>query len=187
MVGPDTPLTWDATLQAVAARAKDPVLRTDNATTVACNLGAPLDAAQIPAIEAILGFALPPLLVDLYGRVGNGGYGPSYGLMALKPTDRPSFGGNAVAVLLMLHSTGEEDEDPPPRPWPLGLLPIVYGGCSLYAVMDCLDPGLPVLTFDADGPDADADRPVREVMVATGLGFAEWLHRWAMFEPLPRW
>lgn len=187
MAGRDSIITWEEIVQAVASRAKDPILRTDTAGTVARALGAPLDMRQVPFIEAILGFALPPQLLDLYQRVGNGGYGPGYGLMAVKPTDRSSFGGNAVAVLLLLRDVSSEADDPPPRPWPLGLLPIVHRGCSLYTGIDCLDLDLPVLTFDADGPDADAERPVREVMEPTGLGFAEWLRRWSMFESPSDW
>jgi hypothetical protein len=182
-------MSWDEIVEAVALRAKDPVLRTDTSSTVASTLRPQLDARQVQAIEAILGFALPPRLLNLYQRVGNGGYGPSYGLMALTPTDRASFGGNALGVLLLLRGAGFEDENPPPppRPWPLGLLPIVHRGCSLYTVIDCLDPDLPVLTFDADGPDPDAGRPVREAAEPTGLGFVEWLRQWAMFENPSDW
>ncbi len=148
---------------------------------VPAKLGPPLDLGQVPAIEAVLGFRLPPLILDLYARIGNGGFGPAYGLMGLNPTDRPSFGGNAVAVVLLLRGAGFED-DPPPQPWPLGLLPIVHLGCSLYTLVDCLDPALPVLTFDADGPDAEADLPIREVVKHNGIGFVDWLTRWATFE-----
>jgi len=127
---------------------------------------------------------LPPVF-DLYHRVGNGGYGPAYGLMPLRPTDRPAFAGNAVAVLLFLRGAGFKDDGAPP--WPLGLLPIVHRGSSVYTVVDCLDTSLPVLTFDADGPEVEADHPPREMLQPTGLGFADWLRQWAMSEAAPQW
>lgn len=187
MGGRDASPSWDAIIDAVAVRAGDPTLLTDTSAIIPAKRGPPLDLGQVPAIEAIIGFPLPHALLDLYVRVGNGGFGPAYGLMALHPTDRPSFGGNAVAVLLLLRGDGFEVDDPPPRPWPVGLLPLVHRGCSLYTCIDCLDPSLPVLTFDADGPDADADRPVHEVITQEGLGFANWLLKWAMHDGDPRW
>ena len=46
-------------------------------------LPAPVDAATLDRAREALGFPLPPLLAALYARVGDGGFGPSYGLLPL--------------------------------------------------------------------------------------------------------
>jgi SMI1/KNR4 family protein SUKH-1 len=41
----------------------------------------PATEAQLDATEALLHFPLPPLLWRLYAEVGNGGFGPAYGII----------------------------------------------------------------------------------------------------------
>lgn len=47
------------------------------------SLPEPVDAATLTRAEAALGFRLPPLLADLYLHIGDGGFGPEYGLLPL--------------------------------------------------------------------------------------------------------
>jgi hypothetical protein len=48
----------------------------------------PVGIADIAAAEARLGLAFPQLLRDIYLRVGNGGFGPGYGLFGIEAIER---------------------------------------------------------------------------------------------------
>jgi hypothetical protein len=126
------------------------------------------------------------LLIDLYARVGNGGYGPGYGLMPLILTHGRAFGGNALAVHRFLRESREGDAADPLDAvlgWPLGLLPVVHMGASVYYCLDCRTPEAQVVSYDADGGDDNAAKPVMEVVLPTGYGFAQWLGYWLMRWP----
>ncbi len=175
-------MDWRAVTAKVMQRAANPSLRTDLAQTSGVQIGAPLSLPLVPTLEASLGFGLPQPLLDLFAHVGNGGFGPGYGLMRLAPADRPAFAGNAIAVhrfLTGIDYIDPNDPDDPTLAWPPGFLPIVHWGCSMYSVIDCLDPAFAVLFWDAERPEADSGKPIRDIIQATGLGFAEWIDRWA--------
>jgi hypothetical protein len=174
------PADWPAILARIQARAGNPQTCTDLRPGVP---DPPLDLATVPALEARLGFALPHLVLDLYQKLGNGGFGPGYGLMSLRLTEKRGFGGNVFAVLNFLE--GERaDEDPAPE-WPLGCLPLVYWGCTAYSVLDCFAHDLQVYGWDCDGPDDETDWPIRQQLRSTGLGLAAWLDHWAKGDKAP--
>lgn len=80
------------------------------------SLPEPVHAATVARAEAALGFALPPLLADLYLRVGDGGFGPEYGLLPL--LDSPPAGEPAAVVQYLANrESGRKDPD---WPWPEG-------------------------------------------------------------------
>jgi cell wall assembly regulator SMI1 len=54
---------------------------TEGATVIEPRIYPVASEATIQAAEAELGLRLPALLRELYKQVGNGGYGPGYGLM----------------------------------------------------------------------------------------------------------
>ncbi|MFD0316677.1 SMI1/KNR4 family protein [Streptomyces flavalbus] len=115
------------------------------------SLPRPVDAATVARAEAALGFRLPPLLAALYLRIGDGGFGPEYGLLPLldnAPADEPA----AVTQYLTNRAEGVEDPD---WPWPEGVLPISHWGCAMYACVDCLSPEAPVLLFEPNADEAD--------------------------------
>jgi hypothetical protein len=175
---------WGARLELIRRRAAE--LPCSDMPPLSDHRRTPLDPASLPAIEAALGFHLPRLLTELYTEVSNGGFGPGYGLMALMPTHKRAFAGNAVAAYHFLRETREGDEEYPVEPalnWPVGLLPIVHMGCSVYYCVDCLAEGLPVFSHDCDAGDESAARPVREVLLPTGQGLADWLVLWATGRP----
>src|SRR5512140_527975 len=45
---------------------------------------APATPEQMAATEAVLGFALPPLYRQILSEIGNGGFGPGYGLFGVQ-------------------------------------------------------------------------------------------------------
>ena len=115
------------------------------------SLPEPLDASAPARAEAVLGFTLPPLLADLYLRIGDGGFGPEYGLLPL--LDSPPAGEPAaVAQYLANRESGRKDPD---WPWPEGVLPISHWGCAMYACVDCRAPEAPVLLFEPNADESD--------------------------------
>lgn len=137
----------------------------------------PASEAQIAAAEARLGFRLPALLRQLYRQVGNGGFGPGYGLRGV-PTSPEDEGKSVVGLYPGV-----------PR-WPQGLLPVCDWGCGITSYLDCLHPEAPVIRLDPNMPKADVAGRVPAAMHfarAAQVGdacwvecasFGEWLEAW---------
>ncbi|MFI1013575.1 SMI1/KNR4 family protein [Streptomyces sp. NPDC020965] len=114
------------------------------------SLPEPVGAETVARAEAMLGFRLPPLLAALYSRVGDGGFGPEYGLLPLldgPPRGEPA----AVEQYLANRGSGEKDPD---WPWPAGVLPISHWGCGMYACVDCHSADATVLLFEPNAGEA---------------------------------
>ncbi|MGW1515175.1 SMI1/KNR4 family protein [Streptomyces sp. NPDC002287] len=99
-------------------------------------LPAPLADGETDRAARILGFAPPPLLAALYRRVGDGGFGPEYGLLPLREAMRAYEAGRAC-------DWG----------WPEGVLPIADLGCAMYACVDCRSETAQVLLFEPNPGD----------------------------------
>ncbi|MFG3658070.1 SMI1/KNR4 family protein [Streptomyces sp. NPDC047706] len=132
------------------------------------SLPVPVEPATVTHAESALGFPLPPLLAQLYMRIGDGGFGPEYGLLPLldsPPADEPA----AVVQYLANRESVRKD---PEWPWPEGVLPISHWGCGMYACVDCLDPHTPVLLFEPNADDAG------HAWFVDAPGLTAWLHAW---------
>jgi len=92
----------------------------------------PLKNGDAEASEAELGFAVPAFLKLLYGKVGNGGFGPGYGLIGLMSGATDDQGNNAVGAYQLYSSSDPSD---PTWNWPERLLPICTGGVRYTAVL----------------------------------------------------
>lgn len=99
---------------------------------------APLGSGEIARAEGILGFALPPLLAELYTRIGDGGFGPEQGLLPLRQT---------VRTYEARRGSGWR--------WPEGVLPIADFGCGMYVCVDCRSETAQVLLFDPNPGEPD--------------------------------
>ncbi|MEU8585606.1 SMI1/KNR4 family protein [Streptomyces sp. NPDC048664] len=132
------------------------------------SLPAPVEEAALARAEATLGFTLPPLLASLYLRVGDGGFGPEYGLLPLLDS-APSGEPAAVPQYLANRESGRRD---PAWPWPEGLLPISHWGCGMYACVDCDTPQGMVLLYEPNADDA------RQAWYVDASSLAEWLQAW---------
>ncbi|MFF4362370.1 SMI1/KNR4 family protein [Streptomyces sp. NPDC001604] len=132
------------------------------------SLPEPVDASTLARAETALGFPLPPLLADLYLRIGDGGFGPEYGLLPLldsPPADEPA----AVAQYLANRESARKDPD---WPWPEGVLPISHWGCAMYACVDCRTSEAPVLLFE---PNADH---AHHAWYVDAPSLTAWLRSW---------
>ncbi|MGW7043178.1 SMI1/KNR4 family protein [Streptomyces avermitilis] len=128
----------------------------------------PVDTAALARAEAALGFPLPPLLAALYLRIGDGGFGPEYGLLPL--LDSPPSGEPAVVPQYLANrESGRKDPD---WPWPEGILPISHWGCGMYACVDCRTPQGTVLLFEPNADDA------HHAWYVDAPGLAQWLRTW---------
>lgn len=145
---------------------------------------APATDAELVSAERRLDAPLPPLLRRLYREVGNGGFGPGYGMLGLLSghTDE-----RLRAIALWEQWTGEPPSGFEAWAWPRTMLPVVHWGCSVYSCLDLGRDGAPVVRFDsagfvpqladadADGPDADANG-VPEASPTTPDSFSRLFH-----------
>jgi hypothetical protein len=126
--------------------------------------------------EAVIGFPLPPLMRELYMRVGNGGFGPGYGL-------RGAIGGatddNGWDLVEYYRIQREGDQECPEWKWPAGLVGLNDWGCGIASCVDCTDPGYPIIDFDPNGLDTEDKESWRASFVSTGVSFDEWISAWA--------
>lgn len=137
----------------------------------------PATEEQVAAAEQTLGFQLPPLLRELYLKVGNGGFGPGYGLYGV-PTPADGKRETIVSKYLALRKGRAS------APWPEPLLSICTWGCGIDSSLDCSDPSILVIRHDPNMKKADvADRVPVELRYkrATEVNGACWLE-WASFE-----
>lgn len=126
----------------------------------------PATTAEVDAAEAALGFPIPPLLRRLYTEVGNGGFGPSYGLEGV-PTIPPTPGAADIGALYVQYSA---------RQWPHGLVPLISGGCLFMECVEFTRPPYAVVMFD--GNDCDLERPVVASLRPVAASLEKRLERW---------
>jgi hypothetical protein len=133
----------------------------------------PLTAAPASAIadaESGLGYPFPALLRRLYAELGNGGFGPGYGLLGLA-------GG---------HTDGGKTALAVKKGWkalPPALLPICTWGCGIYSFLDCSTPDGPMWAWDPNPVSSDE---LDSALFAQDTTFSAWLGRWTeglLFQP----
>ena len=96
--------------------------------------------------RAQLGFRIPKLLEDCYLRIGNGGFGPGYGLIGLEGGHASDFG-SLVSTFEQLKSDQEQEGNV----WPEGMLPFNAWGCNIFSCVDCTGDEAFVYTFEDFG------------------------------------
>ena len=165
----------DELIARIKARIADPRRAVDAATWVSPTptIAPPVSGAQLDAAEAVLGFAIPTLLRRLYTEVGNGGFGPKYGLEGV-PTVPPVPGTADIVALYEQYS--EPDPQHPAYVWPRGLVPLISGGCLAVECIDFLHPPHPVVLFDGD--NCDLKRPIVESLKPVAESLEARLELW---------
>ena len=122
--------------------------------------------------EEMLGFPIPSLLAEVYAKVGNGGFGPGYGLLGLVGGAVDDQGCNAIA---QYSNYIQADPSDPSWRWPLGLLPICHWGCAIYSCVDVSVDQNPVVAFD---PNLYEDSWSR-CFLPHNRNLEQWLVAWA--------
>jgi hypothetical protein len=142
----------DSLVARIKERASDPLRASDFATGVSPipTVALPATPAEIIAAERALGFGIPSLLRRLYLEVGNGGFGPEYG-MAGVPTIPPTPGVADIVALYDQYAT--PDPAYPDWKWPPGLVPLISGGCLFFECVNFINPPYSVVMFDGNVAD----------------------------------
>jgi hypothetical protein len=114
----------------------------------------PAPRELIADAERLLGFPLPPLLREVYARVGNGG--PALELAGLSPQDRrdgiePRPFLDVVDEHFRQVELALRQPQSHPEPWPRGRLPISRRGDRIVYCVDCLSPEGPVWVVSEHG------------------------------------
>src|SRR5690348_4575389 len=141
----------------------------------------PVSHAEIAEAEARLGFALSPFLPRLYCEVGNGGFGPGYGLFPLDSgsSDLDSIVTAYAAMRAMTQQEIDEnwaDEDDKPSLWPARILMVCDWGCNIYSLVNCSSSDLQVLRMDSNASVSE--------WAVESPSVQEWLATWLAGEPL---
>jgi hypothetical protein len=107
-----------------------------------------------------MGFALPPLLRRLYLEVGNGGFGPGFGLYGVTG----GFADDQQDLTLPDLYLNETDYDL----WPKKLVSICDWGCTMGSAIDCSS--LEGQMVFVGGPG--------ELFRPEGITFFQWMEDW---------
>jgi hypothetical protein len=126
----------------------------------------PARAAVVEWAETELGYALPSLLRRLYLEVGNGGFGPGYGILGLQGGHTDDLGSTAVELYRSWR----------PRE---GLLPLCHWGCGIYSLVDCRTGDGEMWGFD---PNPVPEDQIDNALYQEGVGLSTWLDRWVRLE-----
>ncbi len=150
----------------------------------------PLAAKDLRAAERAVGFKFPELVRSIYLEVGNGGFGPEYGIVGTK--------GGAKLDGCSLESCYRDmlklEEHHAVWRWPQRLLPLANYGCSMWSCVDCEYKRLPMILWDPNNLDSELDAD--DARLNWGNSFWDqsaslntWLNRWLSEEesPEPRW
>jgi SMI1 / KNR4 family (SUKH-1) len=170
-------------IELIKQRARDPKRATEGGFGLSDrrHLPPPATIEAIEAAEHALGFRLPVLLRRLYLEVGNGGFGPGYGLIGVEG-GTPDVDSKAHDIVALYKAySGSDPEDPLWR-WEPGLLPVANLGCGMYACVACDTPHAPVIWFE---PNAHIDGvPWDDSLIPLAKSTEEWLMGWLSGEDL---
>lgn len=106
----------------------------------------PAPKAVIEAAEKTLGFALPPLLREIYEKLANGGFGPGSGLVGLAG----GYTFEDLGDLPLVEHHQMMCSVPEDFAWPAQLLSICDEGCGGTYAIDCSLPDYPVVEARED-------------------------------------
>jgi hypothetical protein len=124
--------------------------------------------------EDALGFTLPPPLKQVYQKVGNGGFGPGYGLIGMTGGAPDDTGKTAPYIYAQFRTVDTEE---PEWIWRPSLLPICHWGCGILSCVACDEPDYPMYIFDPNAHDSDPTW--QECIFHEASSFASWLTDWA--------
>lgn len=120
----------------------------------------PASEETVQAVEDDIGLPLPPLMRRLYTEIGDGGFGPGYGLLKLSTS-------------LSKHRQQRNDDSPAWSSFPPWLLAICGWGCAIYSYVDCSAPEGPMWGWDPNPGPIGAG-----ALYPQSLNLAGWLGRW---------
>lgn len=106
----------------------------------------PINESNLRLIESELDFDLPPLMRLLYTQIGDGNYGPGYGLLPLLSANTDEEAGFTFLQLYNdWHSPESIDDD---WCWDDWLVPLCDWGCGIYGCVDASEENGSVYRFN---------------------------------------
>jgi hypothetical protein len=173
-------------LTRIRVRADDPRTRTNNFDPGFPARFAPAPEAALSDAVRRLGSPLPAFLARVYLEVGNGGFGPGYGLIGLPGGYTGDEGGSVVDLYESRRAWATDGRG---QRWPEAVVPFCEWGCAIYTCVDCHSGA--VLTFDPNTSDWDAPAGLAfgQTHPSVRAWFEDWVEGvslWAkMFEHAP--
>ena len=158
-------------LELLRARLRDPLRFIDVPEAFPHKIYAPVSPDELSAAERQLGFQLPPLLCKLYLYVGNGGFGPGFGLLGLNSKGARNYHMNLVDWYLERVNTTHPDYPP----WPRQLITICDWGDGITSELDWTKPDYSVYRFNGDLYE---EGPFEDVMRLEAVSLRGWLEDW---------
>jgi hypothetical protein len=150
----------------------------------------PVAAKDLQVVESAIGFRLPELIRAVYLKVGNGGFGPEYGIVGIKggfKLDNCTLESCYQGMLRL------EKESPAWR-WPQRLLPLANYGCGMWSCVDCEYKKLPMILWDPNNLQSELDGSDAQLNWASafwdqGRSFRMLLEGWLAGKtaPEPKW
>lgn len=134
----------------------------------------PVTQDEIKKAETEVGFSIPAPLKQLYLEVGNGGFGPGYGILGLDGGHTTDEGDSIIKHYQLLCQSDPED---PSWSWPEGLLPFCHWGCAIYSCASSLEPNFPIKWFDPNG-HGPSSLPWDSAFISHKPAFRDWLESW---------
>jgi hypothetical protein len=113
---------------------------------------APITEKELEAFETRTGRVLPTFWCEVLREIGNGGFGPGYGITGLITGAVDDQGMHALHLYELLRQPDPED---PRWGWPEHLLPIAHWGCAIQSCIDLTDPSARMIRFDPNGHGPD--------------------------------
>ena len=150
----------------------------------------PVAPKALQVAERVIGFKLPELLRAIYLKVGNGGFGPSYGLVGIKGGAK--LDGRTLETCYQ--GMAKLEKENAIWGWPERLLPLANYGCGMWGCVDCEYQKLPMILWDPN--NLDAERDGADARLNWGNSFWDqreslraWLEGWLTEkqEPEPQW
>jgi hypothetical protein len=160
-------------IEQLKTRIIDPRHATEGADVIAPTIYPVASEATLHSAAQALGFALPQLLQRIYLEVGNGGFGPGYGLLGIAGGATDDTGRNIVDLYYWFR---ELDPDDPTWQWPAQLVPLCHLGCGMYACIDCFTTAGTIIWFEPN-PREPGD-PLNLFLIPVASSLEEWLIMW---------
>jgi hypothetical protein len=136
----------------------------------------PLSLVEIERSEKAIGHSLPPLLKLLYLEVGNGGFGPGFGLLPLAPSGELKEGRFVIDIYFQYQRL---------KNWSDTVLPCTSWGCGILSCLDLESGNDPqVYRFEPNLPAALTASYLHgfpykgDGLIPEKRMFSEWLGEW---------
>ncbi|MGV6851670.1 MAG: SMI1/KNR4 family protein [bacterium] len=135
--------------------------------------GTPASEEAIAEAEQNIGYSFPPLILQIYSEVANGGIGPGYQILGVKGGHTSDEGDSISELYLALYDKDPED---PEWQWPKGIVPFCHWGCAIYSCFDASKADFPVFWFDPNM--RELGEPMEQQFIPHRDSLESWFQGW---------